>query len=61
VYGTARKSGVGFNAPLILEGRQQRDWRRWYDFARQLTRLRNRRPWVRLPASTVEAMREYRK
>jgi hypothetical protein len=57
-----RKIGVGFNAPLVLNGRCQHDWRRWYDLARRLTRLRaNRKPWMKLPVSVVEAMREYRR
>ena len=61
-YGTGRKTGVGFNAPLVSGGRRQYDWRRWYDLARRLTRLRtNIKPWVKLPASAVEVMREYRR
>lgn len=57
-----RKIGVGFNHPRVLDGQRRRDWHRWYDLARRLTRLRtNRKPWDRLPASAIEAMREYRR
>ena len=62
MYGTSRKIGVGFNYLRVLGGVPQHDWRRWYALARRLTRLRtNRRPWEKLPASAVEAMREYRR
>jgi hypothetical protein len=57
-----RKIGVGFNHPMVLDGRCRHDWHRWYALARRLTRLRiNRKPWMKLPSSMVEAMREYRR
>ncbi len=60
MYGTQRKVGVGFNAPLVLDGRMRHDWRKRYDFMRRLTRLPARRPWrIALPASLVEALRQY--
>jgi hypothetical protein len=61
-YGTSRKIGVGFNHPRVLGGAMQFDWRRTWDFARRLTRLkrphRKSRPWHQpLSASVVETHR----
>ncbi len=65
MYGTERKVGVGFNAPLVLGRRRQHDWRNRYDFMRRLTRFRNDgrldAPWLPRPASLVEALRQYSK
>lgn len=58
-YGIGRKIGVGFNHPLVLDGRMQFDWQRKWNFARRLTRLRKAKfQWQRaLGASAVEAHR----
>lgn len=39
VYGTPRKSGVGFNHARVLGGVMQFDYRRRWDLMRRLTRV----------------------
>lgn len=62
-YGTGRKIGVGFNHPLVLDGRMQYDRHRAWDFARRLARFRRGGGvrWMRrasgLPDSAVCAYR----
>lgn len=63
LYGTQRKTGVGFNAPLVLGGRMRHDWRKRYDLMRRLTRLSNERgrSWKPAGASVVETLAKYSK
>lgn len=39
VYGTQRKSGVGFNHPQVLGGTMQFDHRQRWEMMRRLTRI----------------------
>ena len=56
-----RKVGIGFNAPRVLGGRLQHDYRRRWDLMRRLTRLdrRGNGPRWQLAASVVEMSRRY--
>jgi hypothetical protein len=57
-----RKVGVGFNHPMVLGGRCQHDWRKFYAFARRLTGIRaKRRHWQTVPGGLVETLRTYRR
>jgi hypothetical protein len=44
-----RKIGVGFNQPLVIEGRCQFEWQRRWDLCRRLQRLRKSNNWLRMP------------
>jgi hypothetical protein len=54
----ARKVGVGFNQPIVLDERMRFDWRERFAFMRRLVRMprppKRPRPWP-LPVSVIEA------
>ena len=56
-----RRTGAGYNHPLVLGGRMQHDWREHYAFMRGCVRFHERRRRRRSPPSVIEAMRRYRK